>query len=109
MFPRIIWYHSFTKFLGGFRSIVPMAARRDRGKGNYRLIENLKGERDEELQALRRQIEELALQIEHHEALMKHRASKRRYSHHENNLKLCTLQSCNLQESFMEHWDTNIS
>ncbi|CAL8998676.1 unnamed protein product [Prunus brigantina] len=54
-----------------------MAARRDRGKANYRLIDNLKGERDEELQALRRQIEELALQIEHHEALMKHRASKR--------------------------------
>ncbi|KAL6275372.1 hypothetical protein ACE6H2_018973 [Prunus campanulata] len=78
MFPRIIWYHSFTKLLGGFRSIVPMAARRDRGKANYRLIENLKGERDEELQALRRQIEELALQIEHHGARMKHRASKRR-------------------------------
>ncbi|PQQ20348.1 hypothetical protein Pyn_16922 [Prunus yedoensis var. nudiflora] len=71
-----------------------MAARRDRGKANYRLIENLKGERDEELQALRRQIEKLALQIEHHEALMRHRASKRGYSHHEDNLKLCTLQRC---------------
>ncbi|CAB4281896.1 unnamed protein product [Prunus armeniaca] len=74
-----------------------MAARRDRGKANYRLIENLKGERDEELQALRRQIEELALQIEHHEALMKHRASKRRVA-------TCKCQLWNAGTPIFHNW-----